>query len=325
MRTSIARLRCSRLLSGILAAASLAAAPLAAQGEQFQFVVSAADANGAPVTDLAPAEIVITENGVRDTILKVEPYPIPVKLTIAVDNGIFSTDAIAHYRTGLTRMLDTLPFDMETALMTTAPQSRMVVKPTTDRIALRRGMTGFAPEEARPRFTDTLVEYARRLEDEVKLRERLDYIPVLVMVSTTANEDTIYQVGEIDKAIRFLIARRARVIVTMMSTRAGTVEGDLNNNRQSLIAIPTTEATGGRYEALSLSSRLTTLLPEIGKDIAALHVKRANQMLVTARRADGLTGPIQKLDIYVTRRNTTGSVSADGFPPVVRGHQSESQ
>lgn len=306
-----------------MAAACLFSAGLDAQSGQIQFVIAAHDASGAPVPDLLPSDIVMIEAKARATVLKVEPHPIPVKLTVAVDNGAFSVDMLAHYRTGLSRMLDTLPGDMEVTLITTAPQPRMVVRPTTDRVAIRRGITGFATEEAQPRFTDALVEYSKRLEEELRFGSQEAYIPLLLMVSTTANEAANYQVSEIQRALEFLVARRSRVVVVMMSTRSGSVIGDLNNNRQSLIAIPTTKITGGRYEALSVSNRLLTLLPEIGQEIAALHRKHSNQVLVTVQRPEGVSGPISDPNIYITRKGVTGSVSADGFPPRAGARGSE--
>jgi hypothetical protein len=294
--------------AGICGAASLSA-------QQLQFVVSAVDKGGDPVPDLSAREIVMTEGGARATTLKVEPYAVPVKLTIAIDNGLASADALVHYRSGLTRLVDALPFDLEVTLITTAPQPRIIVPATTDRLRIRRGITGFAPEDARPGFSDTLVEYSRRIEADLKSRQTLDYLPVLLMISTTANEGTNYQTSEIERAIEFLIVRKAMVIVTMTSTRPGTVVGDLNSNRQALIAIPTTKATGGRYEALSASSRLATLLPELGRAIAALHRAHANQLRVTIQRPEGVTGPIRDPNVYVTRRGVTATVSLDGFPP----------
>jgi hypothetical protein len=304
----------SAVICGIVAAVLAAHAPaLQAQSQEFQFVVSAFDAEGLPVTDLSRDEVVLAENGVPATVVRIQPFPIPVRLTIAVDNGPDSIDALGHYRTGLTGLVDALPGDLEVTLITTAPQPRMVVRPTTDRVRIRRGITGFAPEDARPRFTDALVEYAKRLELDWRDREVLDFLPVLVMVSTTANESSSYQVPEIEKALRMLVARRARVMVTMTSTQLSDAT-NIDTNRQSLIAIPTTKLTGGRYESIAVSSRLTTLLPEFGREIAALHVKHANQLLVTVQRAEGATGPLQNPTVHLTRPAITGSVSVSGLP-----------
>ncbi len=116
----------------------------------FQFVVSATDAAGAPVTDVGREDVLMSENGVRQQVVKVEPLAIPIKLTIAVDNGLDSGEAFAHYRTGLTGLIEALPPDVEVTLITTSPQPRTVVKPTTDRTQLLKGVNAFAPESSRP-------------------------------------------------------------------------------------------------------------------------------------------------------------------------------
>jgi hypothetical protein len=315
-----------------IAAILIAPAALLVAQERFQFVVSASDAQGQPVTDIKPEEVVMSENGKPNSILKVEPFRIPVRLTIAVDNGPLSREALVHYRTGLSEMVKGLPPDIEMTLITTAPQPRMVVRPTTNRDQILRGINGFAPENESPRFTDALVEYSERLQEELEEKKRADSLPVLIMISTTANEAASYEVAEVQRGLNFLQARKAKVFVTMIAVRntgaalgstserqqaqAAELTGlaDLNTNRQALIAIPTTKATGGRYEALAVSSRLATLLPEFGQDITKLHNKHYNQLLVTAERQAGISGPLQNPRIELTRQGLTGQVSLDGLP-----------
>lgn len=143
----------------VVAVAMVVAATVPLIGQaQFQFVVSATDAEGSPVTDVTTAQVLMSENSVANQIVKVEPYRVPVKLTVAVDNGQLSGDALGHYRAGLTAMIKALPPEIEVTIIATAPQPRMVVRPTLNREQLLRGVNGFAPEQANPRFTDALVE-----------------------------------------------------------------------------------------------------------------------------------------------------------------------
>jgi hypothetical protein len=281
----------------------------------FQFVVSATDASGVPVTGLRREDVVMTEDGARQEVVKVEPLSVPMKLTIAVDNGLESEDALAHYRSGLTGLVEALPSDVEITLITIAPQPRVVVKPTTGRTQILRGINGFAPEQARPRFTDALVEYSERLQQEAKNRNAAPYVPVLVMLSTAANEQSSYQPREISKAVSFLVTRRARLNVVMMSTRTGaaTSPETINSSLQAIVAMPAVKMTNGRYEALAVSSRLATLLPEWGRDLAALHVRQINQHRVTVERSHG--GQLQNPRIELARPGLTGSVTLDGYLP----------
>ena len=306
--------------AALISLAFVSPARLAGQAPQpqlFQFVVGATDASGTPVTDLKPEDIVMSENGAPAQILKVEPFSLPLKVTIAVDNGPDSREAIAHYRNGLKGFVEAFPTDVEMTVITTAPQPRMVVRPTADRTQILRGINGFGPDDEAPRFTDAMVEFAERLEREVRDKKPANYMPVMLMVSTTSPEVTSVQRDDIEDAIKFLVVRGAKLFVTMTSTRTGdaTAAADINSNRQALIAIPTVKATGGRYEALAVTSRLATLLPEMGQQLASIHTRQSKQFLVTVQRPAGVTGQLQNPRIELARQGLSGTVSLDGRIP----------
>ncbi len=83
-----------------------------------------------------------------------------------------------------------------------------------------------------------------------------------------------------------------------------------------LVAKAAEELTGGRYEAISDSNRLTTLLPEMARQIAAVHVRQTTQYRVTVDRPDGASGPLADLQLSVARRGVSYMISADGsYPP----------
>src|SRR6187200_3110482 len=153
----------SVIAAGLLAATALAPARVATQ-EQFQFVVSARDAEGKPLTDLKTEEVVMMENGKPNQIVKIEPFHLPVKLTIAVDNGVLSRNGLNHYRTGLEGLVKALPPEVEVAVIAMAPQPRTVQAFTNDRTRVLKGISAIAPDGGTPRFADTLVEYSKRLK-----------------------------------------------------------------------------------------------------------------------------------------------------------------
>ena len=299
----------------LLVTAALCEVVTAQSSQTFQFAVSATDASGTPVKDLKPEDVVMSENGVRQQVVKVEPLSVPVKLTLAIDNGVDSTDALVHYRSGLTGLVEALPPDVEITLITIAPQPRMVVRPTTDRAQILRGINGFAPEQASPRFSDAIVEFSERLQKEARDRKVAPYVPVMIMLSTTANPQTSYQPEQITKAANFLVGRRARLNMIVMSTRTGQASSSasINAGVQSTIGIPLVKAMNGRYESLAVSSRLTTLLPEWGKDVASLHRRQANQFRVTVERAK--SGELQNPRVELARPGLDGQVTIDGFLP----------
>lgn len=304
-----------RLATTAAAVVLSAAVWLSAQTPQvFQFVVSATDADGAPVADLRAEDVLMSEDGVRQLVVKVEPVAIPMKLTIAVDNGLESTEALGHYRAGLTGLIEALPPDIEITLITTAPQPRTVVRPTTNRTQVLRGISGFAPEQSRPRFSDALVEYSERLQREARDKNISPYVPVLVMLSTAAIETRSYQPKEIEKAVAFLQARHARVNSIIIATRGATVTpSGLDLTLQGIVALPTAKATNGRYEGLSLSNRLATLMPEWGRDLAVLHARQIKQFRVTVERSRG--GELQNPRIEIARPGLSGTVTVDGYLP----------
>ena len=281
----------------------------------FQFVVSVTDAAGTPVTDLRPDDVVMSEDGVRQQVVKVEPLAVPMKLTIGVDNGLDSADALPYYQTGLTGLVEALPPDVEITLIATAPQPRMIAKPTTDRTQILRGINTVGPERAKPRFSDTLVEYSERLQREAKDRKASPYLPVLVMVSTNAADAGSYPPKDIEKAVMFLATRHAKVNAVVTSTRPGDVKGvaALDASLQAVVARPAAKLTNGRFEALALANRLATLLPEWGRDLAALHARQTTQFRVTVERSRG--GNLQNPRIELARPGLNGAVTLDGYPP----------
>jgi hypothetical protein len=138
---------------------------------------------------------------------------------------------------------------------------------------------------------------SQRLDKEAKDPKVKPYIPVLVMVSTASSESSSYQPPEVKNGLTALVARHARLFVTVNSTRSGdaTASADMNTNRQAIIAIPTTKALNGRYEAIAIFNRLQTLLPEYGKEIADYHKRLTSQYLVSVKRAGA--GPIEGVQI----------------------------
>lgn len=306
------------LIALSVAVSIVASAVLSVQAQQtgtIQFVVGAVDKNGEPIKDLKAEEILFNEKAGKGTVTKMEPFALPVKVTIAVDNGNQSSEALPHYRIGLKGFVEAFPEDVEMSLYTIAPQPRAVLQPTTDRKRILSAVNGFAPESEAPRFTDAIVEYSQRLERESKDPKVKPYIPVLVMVSTAAAEASSYQPGEVNKWVNALGARRARLFVSVNSTRSGdaTAQANINTNRQAIIAIPATKALNGRYEAIAIFNRLQTLLPEFGKEIADYHKRLTTQYMVTVQRAAAATGPIEGVAIEIAREGVTGAVSLDGY------------
>jgi hypothetical protein len=299
----------------LIAALAAAGVSLAAQGTTFQFVLSATDQNGAPVGGLGPEDVIMSEDGEKQQIAKVEPLSVPIKLTIAVDNSAAIAAALDNFRDGLAGLVEALPPDVEVTLIVLAAQPRTVVKSTTDRTQLLKGIKSFGPEQGAPKFTDALMEFSQRLQREAKDRKAAPYLPVMVMVSTAANDQTTYQPKDIEQAVIFLQARRAKVNLVMVSTRPGDVKTAtaLSSTMQATVGRPATQMTNGRYEEVGVPTRLATLLPEWGKALGALHERQKTQFRVTVERKR--SGNLQNPRFELARPGLNGAVTRDGYLP----------
>jgi hypothetical protein len=299
-------------LGAVLIASSLGAAQQLPPN-QLQAFISAVDAGGAPVTDLKPEEIAMTENGAPGKVISLDRFTLPIKLTIAIDNGKESTTALTTLRAGLTGMVEALPPDVEVTVITMS-QPQMVVRPTTDRAQITQGIARFGPESrAAAKFSETLVEYAQRIDKDFK-DKKLTYAPVLVVVATPAPELEDVQPDTINKALNTLQMRGARVSMVMFTTTPTNTASvaNMTQGRQALIAAPIIKASRGKSETLVQFNRLETLLPEWGRDIAFSHTRQINQYRAVIERPGGATGPLNNPGLRLTRAGLNGSVSPDG-------------
>ena len=274
------------VLMGILFAAawSVAARPLLAQRE-FQFFAQFSDAAGKPVTTLTNADIEVTEDGAAGKVLKLEPIDWPVRVAILLDNGTGSAERIVNVRQGAKGLIEALPEGVEASLQTLAPQPRFVVRPTTDKKALLAGVDLYTPDTATSRFVDGLIETVARFD-----KEKGSNFPVVVILgSLTADGSSIR-----DRDVKQLFERLVSRAVTVHAILAGstTATGNVGAANASQIGIAATKQTGGRYESIAAVTRLTTLLPEIGAQIARSHARQSAQYRVTFERPAGKTGPI---------------------------------
>src|SRR5262245_40255486 len=144
--------------------------------QQMQVFARIVDAKGAPVATLEPADVTITENNVETKVLKIEPVNWPIKVQVLIDNGIaLGGDNLVNIRNGVRGLIEALPEGTEVTLVTTAPQPRIVVRPTTDRMAQLKGVDVLSPDNGAGRFVESLNEAMQRVE-----RDKTDFFPVII-------------------------------------------------------------------------------------------------------------------------------------------------
>jgi hypothetical protein len=277
-----------------------------AQQQQFQIFASIADGSGAPVSALQPGDLRIVENGAEANIVKAEPVSWPMKIQVMVDNGVgLGSENLLHLRNGLKGLFEALPADVEVTLYTTAPQARTVVKPTTDKATLQDGISRIAPDGGTGRFIESLNEAAQRIE-----KDKTDHFPVIILVGTTAGDGNFLE-RDVQKMMQRLSQRPSTVHVVMLSNTKSTTGGANQTN----VGIAVTQMTGGRFESIAAPSRLATLLPEIGQQVAKSHDKQSHQFRITAQRPGGASGELGNLGISVRSPLQALGISRDGHMP----------
>lgn len=293
-----------RILPGLPMIVALAA-PVGLAQQQFTFFASLVDANGNPPASLEPADIRVQEGGVDGKVLKVEPVNWPTKVTVLIDNGAVLGAALQQVRAGTRGLLQALPEGVEASLLTTAPQPRFIVRPTMDRQALVDGVDRIAPDSGAARFTEALVEASTRID-----RDKANHFPVIVILGSTAAEASAVVERDLQKMLGQLVARAATVHVVMVSGGQSQTGGAM----QTQVGIAVSKQTGGRYEAIAATSRIATLLPEIGAQVAKSHQRQSRQFRITFERPSGARGQVGGVGMSVPA-GFTPTLSLDGHLP----------
>ncbi len=273
--------------------------------ETFQLFVSLTDGSGKPVATLTPADLRVMEGGAEAKVVKVEPIDWPVKVQVLVDNGIgLGSENLLHARNGVRALLEALPPGVEVALYSTAPQPRAIVPITSDRTKVLQGVDRLAPDSGAGRFVESLNEATQRIE-----RDKTNYFPVIVSVATSAGDTNIME-RDVERIVQRLQQRPTAVHVVVLSAiRSGT-----SGANQTQVGMAVTKMSGGRYESIAAPSRLATLLPEIGAQIARSHALQSAQFRLTVERPGGAKGPVGEIGLGA-RAGLAVKVTRDGVMP----------
>ncbi len=86
-----------------------------------------------------------------------------------------------------------------------------------------------------------------------------------------------------------------------------------SGTNQIEVGIRLTQGTGGRYEAINTETRLPTLLPEFGKQIAQSHARMSHQYRITCQP----TGPgsPKQITANTNRGGLSAALTLDGRIP----------
>ena len=122
-----------------------------------------------------------------------------------------------------------------------------------------QGADRIAPDSAAPRFIEALNEAASRID-----KEKGNYFPVVVILGSMSAEGSSF--NERDRPAHAAAVRGAARPCTSSCCQHGAQSATGAN--QTAVGDAAAKNTGGRYENIAAATRLATLLPEIGAQIA---------------------------------------------------------
>jgi hypothetical protein len=293
-------------VAGLVLSMCLFAAVTSAQ-QQIQLYATIVDSAGAPVTTLKPDDVRVLENGVEAKVVKVEPITWTTKVQLLIDNGSgLGAGNLSQLRTGVRGLIEALPMGVEVTLVTTSPQPRFIVRATTDREAQLAGIDKIAPDTGAGRFIESLNEALQRIE-----RDKTDFYPVIVSLGTTSGDARVLD-RDVNQINERLEKRPTTVHVVILSGGAATASGGFI---QQEVGMRVSKYTRGRYEAINASSRIATLLPEIGAQIAKGSQGQSQQFRITADRPGGASGAASNLSMSAKAGMAVTSLTMDGRIP----------
>ena len=278
----------------VLVVLGLCAAGTRAQ-EQFTMLATVLDPEkGTPVESLTPADVRVTEDGQTAKVTKVEAVTRSVKVQVLIDNGVGIGPGLAELRRGVRTLLEGLPPDIETTVVTTAPQGRMLVRPTKNRDELLKGVDRLTPDSSTGRFTESLGEAVDRANKDK------DTFTVIIAAGTTSGDGQVMASAQ-NRIVQNLRGRPILIHVLMYSGERSASGGDAQIQLGEMV----TKLTGGRYEFINAMQRYATLLPELGADVAKQTTGGTKQFRITAQRPDGKKGDFGKLGMSAGARAVT--------------------
>ena len=279
----------------VLVTVALSGAALAAQ-ERFTLLASFVDsATGKPVDTMTAGDVSVTEDGLAAKVVTVEPVMRTVRVEVLIDNGIGVGRNITELRNGVRRLVEGLPPDTEAALVTTSPQGRFLVRATKNREELLKGVDRLAPDSGSGRFVESLSEAAERAN------KAKDAFTVIIVAGTTSGDTKILD-SDMQQALDF-IGRKPMIVHVLLYAGERSASGGI---AQVEVGERAAQMTGGRYEFINSMSRYSTLLPELGAEVAKQLTGNTRQFRITVQRPSGKKGDLGKVSVTSTSKTMSG-------------------
>ena len=321
------RLRPLRIAT-VLVAGLVAIGVVVKGQEQSALYLLAVDGQGKPVLDVKASDIAIKEDVGSSKVVSVSRFGWPLKVTVLVDNGPRTREALVHFRTGLKKFFAGLPPGIPVSLIATAPNPRWLIRETNDKVQIEKGVGLITNDEGLGRFSDALVEYADRLDKEFHSVESglPPYLPVLVSIANTQADGSSVRRETNVKMANSLVKYRVWTNMIMVAPGFGGANpgglpnaGDSSEGQNAQVAKALQELTKGRYVPITgsgTSALGSTILPDLARDIALRYLKQMTQHRIVFERPAGAVGPARNFSLALLNHpGAQITFSTDGSMP----------
>jgi hypothetical protein len=252
-------------------------APGHAQAVQRAMFVSALDQNGAPVSILAPTDIVVREDKVTREVLSIAPATEPMQIALLVDNSQAADAYIRDYREALPAFISTVLGDESGAkhqisIVTLAERPTINTEYTSDAAPLSAGAGRiFAMPGSGTYLLDGIIEVSQGI------RKRGFSRPVIVAITTEGPEMSDRQYQSVLGPLRESGA--AFHVIVVGNPRNPSYD-------RSIVLDQGTRESGGRFDTLLTGNALTSRLKQVAEELT-------HQFRVTYARPQTLIPPEQ--------------------------------
>lgn len=238
---------------------SIAPAPAAAQPRERTLYVTAQDQQGVLVTALAPADLVVREDGNAREVLRVRPATTPLQIALLVDNSAAASRHVTNFREGLKAFVSKFRAPHELAVITLGDRPTIAAEYASGADAAARAIDRLFPQPGAGLYVlDGIAEVARGLQKRDAPR------PVIVVVTTDGVEFSNLSYEPVLDAVK---AAGAALHVVVIQENAGAPTRSDEMRYREIVFDRGPRESGGARQILLSSMALTTTLTALADEL----------------------------------------------------------